>query len=273
MQIEMIHMTPEKAAHMLANNHGNRTLRKSTVRSYAADMKAGQWRCTHQAIAIDANGNLLDGQHRLSAVIAAQWEGPMMLATYETTEETLKLQVDRGVRRTAYDILQKPRDYVECVSRLLKHTLITHGATPIHVIDKILQVHESKIERVHSICTSNKRLSGSAVSLAALLLTAYADRSDSQIEQSLEQYNLFFQQSYGGMWPHVQALNAWIVNGKKGTRSNHGCVAQLELFMRVYLAFDYNRRNNKVSRISNYDETKSEMGERAKMLIGDCVEE
>jgi hypothetical protein len=215
---------------------------------------------------------LLDGQHRLNAVIVAQWEGPMMLATYDTAEETMKLQLDRGVRRTAHDILQKPRDHVECVSRLLKHTLITRGAMPIYVIDKILQAHQSKIDRVHSIRTSNKRISGAASSLAALLLTAYADRSDSQIEQSLEQYNLFFQQSYAGMWPHVQAFNAWIVNGKGSSRIIYGVTSQWEMFMRVYLAFDYNRRTHKISRISNYDETKAEMAERAKMLIGDCVE-
>ena len=272
MKIDMIYMTPQKAAYYLANNHGNRTLRKSTVRSYAADMKAGQWRCTHQAIAIDANGNLLDGQHRLAAVIEAQWEGPMMLATYETAEDTMKLQVDRGARRTAHDILQKRRDYVECVGRLVKHTIITHGATPIHVIDRILQKHKAKIERVHGIRTSNKRISGAASSLAALLLTAYADRSDSQIEQSLEQYNLFFQQSYAGMWPHVQAFNAWIVNGKGGSRIIYGVTSQWEMFMRVYLAFDYNRRNHKISRISNYDDTKAEMAARANMLIGNCVE-
>lgn len=271
MKIEMIHMTPQLAAQMLAKNYNNRALRKTTVRAYADDMEAGEWRSTHQPIAVNASGNLVDGQHRLNAVIAAQWEGPMMLATYETDEEALKLPVDRGIKRKAYDVLQMPRDHVECVSRLLKQTLIPSGTAPVHVIDKILQVHGSKIERIHEIRTSHKYVAGAANSLAALLLTAFADRSYSQTTQSLEQYNLFFQQSYAGMWPHVEAFNGWLISGR-GSKMKYNSMTYTDMFMRVYLAFDYNRRQHKINRITNYDAVKTEIIQRAKMLIGDCVE-
>lgn len=271
MRVETIHMTPELAAKMLANNVGNRALRKTTVRAYAADMKAGEWRCTHQPIAQNASGQLVDGQHRLSAVILAQWSGVMQLATYDTDEQALKIPVDRGVMRKAYDVLQQPRDRVECVSRLLKETLIATRTAPVHMIDKILEKHALKIDRIFQIRTSSKKFAGAANAIAALLLTAHADRTSTQTDESLEQYSLFFNQSYSGMWPHVQAFNAWLTTGR-GSKTRYSSVAYTDMFMRVYLAFDFNRRNLKTNRIADYQAIRREIVERAKLFIGDCVE-
>lgn len=42
---------------------------ESRVNMYAADMAAGNWGLTGQGISFDENGHLLDGQHRLAAVV------------------------------------------------------------------------------------------------------------------------------------------------------------------------------------------------------------
>ncbi|MCP4549485.1 MAG: hypothetical protein GY835_23770 [bacterium] len=62
-------ITPEKAATLLKSNNRNRHVRRASVRGYCAEMIAGRWRVTHQAIAINSDGSLLDGQHRLHAII------------------------------------------------------------------------------------------------------------------------------------------------------------------------------------------------------------
>lgn len=64
-------VNPARAAEMLSANTSNRTLSRSTVRSFAQGMGRGEWLVTHQGIAFDTNGVLVDGQHRLAAVIEA----------------------------------------------------------------------------------------------------------------------------------------------------------------------------------------------------------
>ena len=55
-------ITPQMAEGMLRQNTGNRALRASVVQHYADQMRRGQWQMTHQSIAVDCYGNLVDGQ-------------------------------------------------------------------------------------------------------------------------------------------------------------------------------------------------------------------
>jgi hypothetical protein len=64
-------VTPKKAAEYLARNTANRPLAKRTVREFAQAMRRGEWLVTHQGIAFDTTGALVDGQHRLAAIIEA----------------------------------------------------------------------------------------------------------------------------------------------------------------------------------------------------------
>jgi hypothetical protein len=64
-------ITPKKAAEYLKRKLPNRRTRPSLVVKYATDMKAGRWMLTHEGIAFDKRGRLIDGQHRLEAIIVA----------------------------------------------------------------------------------------------------------------------------------------------------------------------------------------------------------
>ena len=65
-------ITPENAKKMLAFNKVNRPISEKTSKAYAEDMKNGRWDTnTTSCIAFDTKGNLVDGQHRLTAVIIA----------------------------------------------------------------------------------------------------------------------------------------------------------------------------------------------------------
>ena len=59
---------PALAKKYLARNVANRNLREATIESYEIDMRAGNWVPTHQGIAFNDRGDLIDGQHRLSAI-------------------------------------------------------------------------------------------------------------------------------------------------------------------------------------------------------------
>ncbi|HEY5050458.1 MAG TPA: hypothetical protein VII50_06125, partial [Acidothermaceae bacterium] len=64
-------ITPAKAAEWLEANTTNRPVSRTVVRSFAEAMKRGEWIVTHQGIAFDVSGVLIDGQHRLAAVVEA----------------------------------------------------------------------------------------------------------------------------------------------------------------------------------------------------------
>lgn len=96
---EMI--TPTVAAEMLTKNHGNRHLNNRRVTMLANDMRAGRWTESPQPIAFDAEGNLIDGQHRLEAV---QRSGvPVLLSVaYDVPRESV---IDRTLERRLGDAL------------------------------------------------------------------------------------------------------------------------------------------------------------------------
>jgi hypothetical protein len=75
---EIVLVTLEIAAQWLDRNPQNRRIVQSRVSFYAAQMQAGSWKLTHQGIAFDEYGNLVDGQHRLYAVILSGTPRPFL---------------------------------------------------------------------------------------------------------------------------------------------------------------------------------------------------
>ena len=62
-------ITPQLAKDILANNNLNRNINATIVGHYADAISRGQWELNGEAIKIAHDGRLLDGQHRLMAVI------------------------------------------------------------------------------------------------------------------------------------------------------------------------------------------------------------
>lgn len=63
------YITPARAAYLLTLNTGNRPLSVSRVRQMVRDMQAGNWLYNGKSILVSATNVLLDGQHRLTAVV------------------------------------------------------------------------------------------------------------------------------------------------------------------------------------------------------------
>lgn len=96
-------INPEKAKAYLSMSKGNRKLAPAVVKMFARDMASGNWKCTHQAIAFDENGVLIDGHHRLSAVIKAGVNVNMLVAR-NVPHDTIEY-VDTGRCRSLRDTL------------------------------------------------------------------------------------------------------------------------------------------------------------------------
>tara|TARA_R110000764_G_C10946248_1_gene376694 strand:+ start:163 stop:954 length:792 start_codon:yes stop_codon:yes gene_type:complete len=69
MKTEVRDITPEIAKEMLKRNHRNRKVSESHVNFLTTEMVNGQWLFDGQPIRFAEGGRLLDGQHRLSAIV------------------------------------------------------------------------------------------------------------------------------------------------------------------------------------------------------------
>jgi len=88
---------------MLTANTSNRPLSKSTVRGFAEAMRRGDWLVTHQGVAFDTSGVLVDGQHRLAAIIEA--DVPVEVTVFTDVKPDTFDVLDTGKRRNAADVL------------------------------------------------------------------------------------------------------------------------------------------------------------------------
>lgn len=102
--IELVEITPELAHEWLGFNTHNRNVRQRVVLAYAADMTAGNWRWNGESVKFSADGTLLDGQHRLKAVVEAGIAVPMLVirGLKNDAQET----VDGGAKRKFADVLK-----------------------------------------------------------------------------------------------------------------------------------------------------------------------
>lgn len=99
----IVTMTPEWATRLLLTNTQNRKLSKNTVAAMVRDMQNDRWKLNGDAIRIDKQGNLADGQHRLTAAVLADKSFDTLLFTGIETED--RLTIDRGRPRGIGDNL------------------------------------------------------------------------------------------------------------------------------------------------------------------------
>lgn len=71
MNVHKRKITPALASEWLQKNVRNRPVTMSRVNSYASQIRLGRWKLTGETIKFAETGELIDGQHRLMAVVAA----------------------------------------------------------------------------------------------------------------------------------------------------------------------------------------------------------
>lgn len=96
-------VTPKLATEWLAASQGNRHMRHEAVAGFAQQMKRGDWQLNGEAIVFDETGRLINGHHRLMAVIVAGCD-VKMLVTMGVKPEAI-FTVDTGTSRTLADHL------------------------------------------------------------------------------------------------------------------------------------------------------------------------
>lgn len=119
------YVTAEMAASILENNMlANRKMTMTNVRDLGREMVAGQFIPTHQGIAFDSVGNLVDGQHRLTA-IKETGISCWLLVARNLSPEAVKV-IDLNKKRSAADSIRiadgelKPDAFDIAICRAMK---------------------------------------------------------------------------------------------------------------------------------------------------------
>ncbi|MET8269468.1 hypothetical protein [Streptomyces sp. NPDC005096] len=142
--MEVLSVSPELAAQWLTLNTNNRPLSKNTVQQLAAQIQRGEWQLTHQGIAFDEDDVLIDGQHRLAAIVKAG--------------TTVPLTVTHGVPRTAFTVMDTGRKRTgRDALALVGEANATHLAAALRGLHLYLQTPNSAWSGGSSV-TSNDQL-------------------------------------------------------------------------------------------------------------------
>lgn len=102
MKTEVREVGPEEAERMLRKNTRNRPVIQRRVDDLVGSINNGDWKLTHQGIAVLPDGQILDGQHRLMAIARA--DKPVTIMVTELDEDVFDV-IDTGRARTPRDVL------------------------------------------------------------------------------------------------------------------------------------------------------------------------
>jgi len=107
--VSIVTVTSEIAKKMLEKNKENRAVNKARVTQYSKAMQEGRWIENGQPVILSSDGFLVDGQHRLNAIIKADATIEMLVVTLKGTDgkgelTARNIPIDIGQSRTVANI-------------------------------------------------------------------------------------------------------------------------------------------------------------------------
>lgn len=260
MKAEIVNVTPQLAAEWLRSNLNNRPLRRTVVEGLKAAFRRGEYVQTHQGIAFSESGELLDGQHRLTAIAEMRDASFPILVTRDVPIEAFRA-MDIGVKRTAADALRIDDTRLVEVARLI--AWICSGkrgsVTPTMLIPIIHDIEPDHSALVAFCPTCVKTWSAAPVRLAAIM----AIRSGSNADYVHSVYRSLVRADFDLMPPVARALYRAHVNGIARAANT------LDMLARSISAFSMHKASN--TKIYIRDTT--EAADRVRLLFSHLVQE
>ena len=190
MKFQTIYVTPQQAEEWLSKNaDSQRKLRDSVVNKYTRDMVNGRWEFTHQGIAFDSAGRLIDGQHRLAAVVKAGI--PIKMLVFTDSLPTAYDHLDIGYGRTAVDVLKARGEgwitnELIAVARFMESGASYHTETiprsPFE-LQEIVETHKEALDFVFQNVERKVRGVTVAPVLAAVAVAYYSEKDRAKLAE------------------------------------------------------------------------------------------
>jgi hypothetical protein len=103
LSLRIMVIDPEHAEHLLEKYTKNRTISKVHMIKYATDMMQGLWRFNAVPILISKDGEIMDGQHRLKAIIKSGVSQKIVVIW--GVDKSAFMTIDQGKPRSGGDVL------------------------------------------------------------------------------------------------------------------------------------------------------------------------
>jgi hypothetical protein len=176
MNSKIITVSPEMATSFLERNTRNRPVRKAVVLFLKNAILRNEWITTHQGIAFDEHGVLIDGQHRLLAIVASNAPVEMMV-TWGISRAAFSV-IDTITPRKISDLLGISQSCGQVVNLL--SAICHHGNISSKVTAQQAQPIASIIEPIHEkLCkTTFKGVSTAAIRSFVCYLSITTDTGD-----------------------------------------------------------------------------------------------
>lgn len=216
MKMEIKTISPEIAEQYLTLNISeNRNRSISHISFLTGIIKRGEWIVSHQGIAFDWNGNLIDGQHRLKAIVSAGISVPVAVFT-NCDPESYKI-LDGGKKRTLSDQTRINTRAAE----VCRYIGVILGSRKGVTSDQCLNLYETPIGKLHDSLidyygSQKGRYANAAIRVAATL--SLVNGSDPQYIKDL--YKNLNKQNFLDLPPIAHSFIRQINSGKLVTTNN-----------------------------------------------------
>lgn len=200
-------INPHRAAELMKGNRMNRPLRKNHVKKLASAMSGGQWRVA-QPILLNGDGTLLDGQHRLQAVIESGATVEMLVVRGVSTDSFDV--IDQGLLRQACDLfaIRGGKNAVKAcavaTSMILRSSDLTgadRGLVAATAAD-----NDTDIQRIITETSTPSYMQGSE--RAAFVVAAQLYGWDAVLPMLARLRNQVFE----GVYDPMNTLNRWMID-------------------------------------------------------------
>lgn len=148
-QTQTVAVTPALAAEWLQRNVCNRPLNRKGIVELVGEMSSGNWTLTHQGIAFDEHGHLLDGQHRLHAIVESGVSVTLLVT--RGVERSTFAHIDSGRKRTTGDVVSmRGIENGTLVAAIARSCFVALGSAnpPRSLIDALCVAHNATFQRL-----------------------------------------------------------------------------------------------------------------------------
>lgn len=175
----------DRARAMLTkSNPTNRTVSRTTVAMLARAMQRGEWRVTNEGIGVSRDGVILDGHHRLQAVVLSG-VSVQMLVTYNIDPSSI-FAINRGKSRTLANVARMvsgaPDRHLLETTRFFVQAVIGAGGTRILDTELFecaakLEPHWNRASHICELSTGTRRISAGLKAGAVVSVILFGDRA------------------------------------------------------------------------------------------------
>ena len=181
--MKVVTITPEVAQRLLdTSNYDNRFLRKAHVASLAGRIKNGEGKLTPQGIIIHSSGRLLDGQHRLAAIVQAGI--PVTTTMFTVTDDSIFTALDQGAKRSMADITNTDGRVMDTVNFCTRLMLNRFSSLSFGLVEPVLNSSVGRLaqELIDFCPTTRKGTSSSPVKAACVSAVIFGSPKDYTFE-------------------------------------------------------------------------------------------